>query len=310
MILGLLASAALAGTPVVFEDGTGPDAVAQVARRTGLPAHQLEAVPLRSLLDHRPLTLGGAALRHCSGQPASRDEIRAAAVRGEAAWRDGDAAAAMDHLDQGMARLGCLQDRVEAPVVARIFLLRGSILAREGDPSAGRDEVLTALSLQPDLAWDEWLPPAGRPLLQGLRDDPTRVTLGIAPGATAAGPWIDGRAVPDGAPEVSLRPGLHLVQVASTGGMKSAWLTLSSDGALVVPGSFKAPVLPRLSDAEQRLAVERLLQASFPGEAAAYGAARGGLWMTTLGEARPETEELLAVPEAEPEAPPRKKRRR
>ena len=315
MMAALLAAlvpltAAWAAAPVVHDRGDPTQAVAATAARTGLPAAQLRAVDLTVLMKGRPVAIGGATLRHCAGEPSTLQEIKAAAVRGEGAWRDGDATGAMDHLDLGMARLGCLSERVDGRVAARMFLLRGSLLARSGAVEPGRAEVQTALSFQPDLGWDEWLPSEGRALLGALKDDATRATLDLAPSATAAGPWVDGAGPGDGAASIGLRPGLHLVQIASTSGFRSAWLTLSGDGALVIPSAYKRPVLSRMSDPAERAPVERLLQASFPDADAAYVTADGGLWMTTLGAAAPETDTLTPPPPPPPAEPETRKRRR
>ena len=315
MIVGLMAawlpvSAAWAAAPVVHDRGDPTDAVTVAAARTGLPAAQLRAVDLETLMKGRPVAIGGATLRHCAGEPAMLQEIKAAAVRAEGAWRAGDPTGAMDHLDLGMARLGCLSERVDGQVAARMFLLRGALLARSGAVEPGRAEVQTALSFQPELGWDEWLPSEGRALLSTLKTDAARATLELAPAATATGPWIDGTGPGDGGAAMGLRPGLHLVQVASTSGFRSAWLTLSGDGALVVPSAYKRPVLSRMADPSQRASVERLLQASFPDAGAAYVVADGGIWMTTLGATAPETDTLTPPPPPAPEAPEPRKRRR
>ena len=244
--VGAVASAA---APVVVHQTPAAEARAQVAQRTGLPEAQLRAVELDTLLDGHPAALGDVTLRHCAGAPARMDEIRAAQVRAENAWRTDDIQGALDLLDLGMSRLSCLTERVDPGVTARLFLLRGGLFARTGRPVIAVQELNSALALQPEARWDDRLPAEGQPILEGLKMDGSRATLALAPGATAGGPWIDGALPPTGTAEIALRPGLHLIQIASTAGLTSAWLTVEGDGALVVPRAYRRPVIERMADA-------------------------------------------------------------
>jgi hypothetical protein len=70
------------------------------------------------------------------------------------------------------------------------------------------------------------------------------------------------------------------VQIPSTKGLRSAWLTLDEDAALVIPANFRKPVLERLSEPARRLEVERLLLATV-GSGPIYVVAGGGLWLIT-----------------------------
>lgn len=293
--LTLLLSAA-AGVPVVHDDD-GNAAVAQVAQRVGVEEATLDAVHVNTLLAARPSALGEATLRHCAGESTRRDEIRAAVVRAEAAWREGDAPRALDHLDRGVVRLGCMAERVEPAVAARLFLLRGGLFAWDQRPEEALAELRTALSLNPEATWDDTFPSEGAPMLAGLKADGTRATVALAPAATAAGPWVDGALPPDGATELALRPGLHLVQVLTKGAVQSAWLTVRGDGALVVPRAFKPNALQAVAqdDSAARKPVERLLQASFAEQPAAYVSHAGGLWMVRI-ERTPETQQLVSPP--------------
>lgn len=306
LLLG--ASLAVAGVPLVYDQAASADAVERVAARTGLPAVELDPVPVDTVLRSTPRVVGGAALRHCAGSPARAPEIRSTLVRAEAAWLARDAALAMDQADLGITNLGCLVDRLEPDVAARLFLLRGGLLLQEGDAEGARAEIRAALAQRSDLAWDERLPPGGDVLLDTVRAEAVQVSLSVVPRPVGNGPWIDGRDAPtDGAP-MHLGVGLHLLQVASTAGLRSAWLTVEGDATLVIPGAFLRPVLGYLADPAARAPVERLLL-STQGDAV-YAVEGAGIWLVALEDGVPVTTELVTLPPvAEPVPSGRRGRR-
>lgn len=276
------------GVPLVYDGGVGSELAAAASQRTGLPVEQLEPTDLNTLLKALPRTLGQATLRHCAGAPTRVSELRASAVRAEAWLREGKEANALDELDLAIAGLGCLSERVEVSTASRLFLLRGVMLAG-GDPEAARAELRTALSFSESVSYDSWLPPAGLPLFEEVKAETVRVKLQIAP--ASAGPAVNGVTV---AASVELRTGLHLVQIPSTAGLRSAWLTIAGEAALVVPGAYRRPVLERLAG-EDRGEIERLLQATLGGEPA-YVSVSGGLWLVSDEG----TVTLVAPPVVEP----------
>lgn len=297
LVLGWLA-AALAGVPVVHDGGAAGVAAAAVAARTGVPVSELDPRTLDSLLALQPTTVGAAVLRHCAQASTRAVDLRNYGVRAEAAWRQGSPEDAMDQLDLGIAGLGCLSERVEPAVAGRMFLLRGALLARDGQVDAARNELVTGLGLLPDAAWDEWLPSDGRAILDALREQAPTATLWVAPSDAAAGPSVDGRTVV-GAGPLLLQPGLHLIQVPSTAGLRSAWLTVDGDAALVVPGSYRRPVLEDLADPALRPDVERLLQAGL-GTQPVYVVGGGGIWLVAVEGGKAVTTTLVEVPAPAP----------
>jgi hypothetical protein len=305
----LLTGVAQAGVPVVHDGGAAGVAMAAVAARTGVPVTELEPRSLDSLLVLQPTAVGAAVLRHCAQATTRAVDLRNYGVRAEAAWRQGTPEDAMDQLDLGIAGLGCLSERVEATVAGRMFLLRGGLLARDGQTDAARNELVTGLALLPDAVWDEWLPSDGRVILDELRLQAPTASLWVAPGDAAAGPGVDGRTVVGTGP-LLLQPGLHLVQVPSTAGLRSAWLTVDGDAALVVPSSYRRPVLQDLADPSLRPDVERLLQAGL-GAQPAYVVAGGGIWLVAVEDGKPVTTTLVEVPAPAPvEEKGRRKNRR
>ena len=302
MILLFATATALAGVPVVFDGGDAREVVAFVAGRTGLPVDQLDGTPLDGLLSATPRTLGDAVMRHCAGSATKAADLRAEAVRAEAAWRDGDADAAMDRLDLAIAGLGCLGERVEAPVAARMFLLRGGLMAHQGHADDAVAELVTGISLDPSAAWDEGLPGEGLPTFTMVKTEPASAKLAVAPSSSPAAPAVDGRAVSE---TLSLRPGLHLVQIPSTAGLRTAWLTLDGDATLVVPTSYRRPILPLMADDARRGEIEALLMATLA-TPAAYVVADGGLWLVSVEEGVPVTTMLVEPPPPPPPEEPKR----
>lgn len=303
---------ARAGVPVVVDGGDTSAAPALVALRTGLPTSQLQVVALSSLLDDPPQALGDAVMRRCAGQPTRMEAVRADLVRAEAAWQKRERVEALDQLDLAVAGLGCLGELVDRQVAARIFLLRGALEAERGQEEAARSELRTALAFEPELGWTSAFPVEGQVLLAEERLTPTDRGIEVVPAGTSSGPWVDGRTVGGTGERVGVAPGLHLAQHPSPAGIRSAWLVLAGDTTLVLPGSFRRPVLELLASPETRAPVAALLQATLPDFQAAYVSHGGWLWLLTLGEGGVDTAELQApaAPVVEDEAGRKKKRDR
>ena len=300
-------------------DGVAPaDAQTAAAAVAGLPVDQLEPVSLPLLLQRPAGALGDATLRHCAGSPTSGAVVRAHVQRADLAVRSGATAEAADHLDLGLTALGCLGERVEPAVAARLFLMRGALAAADGQTEVARGELRTALSFVPQLAWDAALPGTAE-LLQAERaahmDCPTAPScaggapLRVLPSARSAGPWLDGRALAAGADPTPVPPGLHLLQVAGTGGLRSAWLTVRGESSVVLPDALRRPLTPGAGGPTD--ALRGLLALTLPGVSAAYVWADGGMWLVELDPAVPDRAALttLQAPAAPPAEPPERRRR-
>ena len=303
----LLASAGWAGTPVVHDSDNVTDLLRQISTRTAVPMDQLEGIHIE-VLTHRPPTVhGDGSLRHCSGTTFAAAELRALELRAETAWRAGEVQSALDLLDLGIMQLGCLRERVDRKTASRMFLLRAGLLAHTGNPEGAVEEAGSALALSPDVAWEATLPPEGARALELARADHASGSVRIVPRVTTP-PWVDGSPLPAG-PPASKRQGLHLVQVPSTAGLQSAWLTLRGDATLVLPAGFRAPVLERMRTSDPALL--SLLHVTV-GDAPTYVASGEGLWFITYEDGNPSVETIAepAPLPAEVEAPSQTRRRR
>jgi hypothetical protein len=294
---------AAGGVPVVFDGGEAPTVVEAVAARTGLPADQLDAIALSELMQRAPEAVGGAVMRRCTRSPSQVALANAELARAEAAWVKGDAALAMDHLDMAVAMLGCLSELVDARTAAKVFLLRGALQAVDA-PDVASGEVRTALALNPDLEWDDRYPENGLPVLVAQRKVEPSIELAPAPAVSAAGPWLDGVKL---AEPREVAEGLHLAQYSGPGGIQSAWLVVASPATLVVPTSYRRPVLETLVDAAAHPEVAALLAAAVPEFEVGYASWNDGLWLVSAEESGLVTTEIAPpTPPPPPEEPGKK----
>jgi hypothetical protein len=298
-----LLPAAFAGTPVIYDDVTPVTVRDQVAGRTGLPADQLDLVAFRDLLSGPPTTLGAAVLRHCASEPVEMTALRTELVRAEGAWRLHNTLLAMDHLDLAVAWMSCLTVLAEPAPLARLFLLRGALLAKAGQTDEALDEVNSALAFDPDLTWDDSFPAEGEALLIAAQGSEIAHRISLTPPGTTSGPWLDGHLALGAS--IAVRSGLHLIQVASTAGIQSAWLVVRQDAELVIPTGYHRGDLDRIATAEPDDALIALLRGSFSDLAAAYVAAGGGLWLVTVDGEEISVSLLEAPPVVEALPPPK-----
>ncbi len=146
-------------------------------------------------------------------------------------------------------------------------------------PEVARGELRTALAFAPSLVADPDTPEVVAAWLETQRAEPAAVTLSLFPAQSPSGPWIDGLAVTESAR--SLRPGLHLAQYAGPRGVASAWLLVDGQASLVLPASYRRPVLQSITDPATRDGVEALVAAATPDAHAVYVTVNGGLWLLT-----------------------------
>ncbi len=309
-LIALLVTAAQARTPLVVEGVELESAAAEVVARTGLPRDQLHPVDVASLLDTPPQVVGDAVLRRCVHPPVEMEPARAELARAVAAQQSGDPMGALDHLDLAVASLGCLSELVDRAVAARIFLLRGAILASQQQIGDARSEFRTAVSFDPELTWRDDLPGGGHTAMTEERDRYKRHRVTAMPPSLVSGPWLGGQLVEDEGMQVA--EGLILAQYSSPAGIRSAWMVVSGDASLIIPEAYRSPVLERMAQPERQPEVALLLAGVLPDFAAAYvHHASGGTWLVVKEDQGLETTELVPpqVPE-EPEQPRRRRKRR
>jgi len=299
-LLALLVGPPAHAVPIVHDRADPTELVDTVAGRTGLPRDQLRPVAMDELRDAPPEVLGEAVLRRCAGSPTTATGLRTSLARAEAAWSDNDALGAFDQLDLAVSEMGCLGELIEPSVAARVFQLRGALEAQRDQPLAASSEFRTALGFDPDLTWVTRYPGVAAPMFEAERESPRPHAIVVLPSGTTSGPWIDGQALSAQGGRIAVSPGLHLVQHATPRGIRSAWLMVTGDAHLVLPESYREPILDAVLDPDRALEVAALLCAALPDFSAAYISHAEGLWLVTEGSEGPE----LAVVVEPPPPPP------
>lgn len=152
----------------------------------------------------------------CTGGLTTNGKVRERVTRAEKQIPYQEYAPAREALDAAAADLACLSEPAEASLAARLLLFRGFVARETGDTPAASDSFARALAFQPDLVWDEKLPPDGKPLF-----DQARARIQESPGAklllgpgTGGAPtiWVDGR-LAETTGVLVLSEGRHLVQL-------------------------------------------------------------------------------------------------
>jgi len=295
-LLALLVPDQARAVPIVHDRPDPADLVATVARHTGLPHEQLAPVSMDELRDAPPEVLGDAVLRRCASGPTMANSLRSSLARAEAAWSASDALSAFDQLDLAVSDMGCLGELIEPAVAARIFQLRGSLEAQRDEPLAASSEFRTALGFDPELTWVTRYPGVAAPIFEAERSSPRPHSIVVLPTGTSSGPWVDGSALSSQGGHIDVSPGLHLVQHATSRGIRSAWLMVTGDARLVLPESFREPILDGVLEPDRALEVAALVCAALPDFTAAYISHAEGLWLVTLGSGGPELSVVVEPP--------------
>ena len=140
--------------------------------------------------------------------------------------------------DAGQAALGCLDGFADPEVASRLSYLAGVFAARAGNVEQAASSYQTALAFTPELAWDGDfnVEKAGGKIFESKKADRARTTLSIWPPAAAGQVAFDGHILLAGTQTLEVRPGRHLLQVA-TNTTTSGWvdITDAESARLVLP---------------------------------------------------------------------------
>lgn len=281
LLLLLLTLSARAGAPLVY---TGDPAEATARIRKATRERELELDP------HRLVDLAPGVDPYVIGQPAT---LRCAPGKLSAIQEDIENALAnlarntdaMAALDLARLDLECLGEPVDPALAARLFFLRGFISWRKGDDASAESGFYRAFLFDPALSWDEELggprPPAAFSRAQARAQGPERAWLRIIPDpAPGFELRVDGRPMAPTEGRLSLRPGVHLVQVVADGFTAPPLLLPIDAGqerALVLPVALSERLLGELDQPAVRAALAPLLEAAWP-TTTSYVSGPGGVW--------------------------------
>lgn len=235
LLLGL-ASPAWAAELVVYGEGDGTAAVAQVAAHAGLAADTLRPLSLTELAATRAPTVTGGRAIPCAGAPSTNAQVKAAAetAAGDVAYMDYEQA--KTHADEAAVALGCLSEPIDADVAAEVFVQRGLASFHAGDKDAARAAFAQANRLHPGLPWDARYGAGPKAVFDASLADVSgaAVHVKMVPSASRVAVAIDGRRAVG---EVYVSPGEHIVQLVGP--------SPATTRVVIDPGLEASIMLPR-----------------------------------------------------------------
>lgn len=246
---------AAATTAVYAGDSATPENASRVAQALALlesavtlsesPRHLDEVAPLGMLV------APGAEVIACQGDPVDgttyRDRV---ADLGKAVWEADDLGPFFAEARQSQA---CLNEAVEAPLLARVAFVEGVMAFELGHPEQAALAFRQVFAVDPSFGWDGQFGPGakesfdaiGAEVAGGARTD---LTIVSAPGDLV---WVDGALYETASVLVS--PGMHLVQVGQEAGLRSALVDTRSGVRTVVVDTDALSAALAAGEGEQRI---------------------------------------------------------
>lgn len=278
-LIGLLE--ARAATPVLYT-GVPAEAEARARKEGRLKGEEIELHRLNELAPGlQPYVIGDPAPLRCA--PGRLQNVRDGVENALANMdRSRDAIAALD-----LARLDleCLGEPVDPSLAAQLFYLRGFLAWRTGNSSQAEAAFYRALLFSPSVTWDAELggprpPPAfanAAARAQSFDAAWLRVVPDPAPGFSLR---VDGKPLEPEGGRVTLKPGVHLVQVVADGLVAQPImvpLDVGQEKALVIPVALSESLLARLDDPATQASLGPLLRAAWP-DRPSYVTGPAGTW--------------------------------
>lgn len=263
MITSLLASVALAGTPVVIAPAADPaEALGRVAEATGIPLSELEPVAADALLPSAPfLLVGGGRADGCSGPLTSMADVRDPLDKAESAVAYLDFDGALPRLQQAADALSCLGEPVDASAASRIYYLRGIVAHGTGDGASAEAAFRQAHAYASGLKWDANFAPDALPLFEAAAvAEGAAGRFAVVPRQSAL--WIDGDSH---AGTAEVLPGAHLVQFGNPVATWRVFVGAGTELRMVVPGLVTAEAIAWVDDPTRHGDLEAIVDAARPG---------------------------------------------
>jgi hypothetical protein len=238
-LMALVFSGISYGATPVLHVGENPQILlAKSAAATTRPADELKVLTIQELVRGKPaVLLGGGRVESCFGPPTSDLNVREAVDRVERALAYLEYEKAMAHIQVGEEAIRCLSSPADAQRIARLYFLKGFVSFEEGEESVVQAAFDVALTIDPDLVWDEYFAPNAKPIFDDVGkqiEGRSNTTIGLLPAPASGHVWIDGRRVSVTDGNITLSEGRHLVQVKGQN-MRSHWVTVRAEAAPPAP---------------------------------------------------------------------------
>lgn len=229
----------------------GDPAAASAALGVVYPNADSESYDLRTVsewLAGKPITLTAGTFEVCAKAPA-RPWKDALAAAQKPIDEDLDFSAAKPLLDEARAAMVCSTEPLDAPAAAKVEYLRGVAAHFAKDGPTAQAAFVSALTIDPNLAWDPSFPPSARTRFDDARKDvpATKTSLAVIPRTALV--RIDGRTVEPVAGKVEVADGTHIVQIGEQNPV-TLRVTFAGVGAasLAVPAAVPAEATAWVAD--------------------------------------------------------------
>ena len=285
-------------THVIYAGFEPALALEQAAAATGLPASSLRAKSLADLkLQGDPMLNGPGSVQSCTGIPSTMNNVRGTIQRAENAVAYMEFDNARVHLRTAMMALSCLEEPLEPESAGRIYFLEGVVLDAEGSLEESAAAFQTARTFDPTMEWDHYFPPNSKPLFDEIfqaEESSEKATLSLLPAPGADMLWVDGAPVQEPEAAISLRPGVHAIQVV-TSRVDTAYVTLEpgQHATLVLPDSIPDSAISWVGDDKKRGDFSAILGALMEPGQAVLVVTGGQVW---AGEAGGTEWEVKSIP--------------
>ncbi len=206
-------------------EGGAAGAIREASRVFGVTVDAADVIELGLIEPPFPEALvpfGAAEVLRCPGSPTPVAEIRGTTGAGMAALDSLDYAEATTQLESAWGALRCADAFLERDEVVELPLMLGVLAHYQGSKDAAYDWFEIALAIHPDLAWDNAYPPDAQQVFNNALAETLRAAdaklLTVPDRAAASELRVDGNVVDPLAPQVTFKPGVHLLQWRTTSG--------------------------------------------------------------------------------------------
>ena len=231
--------------------------------------------------------IGAESLRSCSGGPISMSRLRMLSQKAENELSYYQLEKAKIHLSAAVDGIVCLQDTIDVETVTRIYYLSGVLQQAINNDSLAREHFSVAISLQPNLQWDNYFAPDALPLFEDAQKafaSSEETILNIIPNRMRTNIWVNGLPLTEGE-EAVVHTGLNFIQIL---GRTTETYILSvgedaTDLTLVVPSGIPNTANTWVNDEIQRAELDTLLPQVLETDSTIYIHNNGEIWETTVG---------------------------
>lgn len=237
--------AAAEGTLLVYGpdvEGGAAGAIREAERVFGATVDAAAVIELDQIEPPYPELLvpfGAAEVLRCPGQPTAVADIRQTTQLGMSSLDELDYPQASTHLEAAWNGTRCANAFLDREELVELPLMLGILAHYQGDKDDAYDWFARALAIDPDLAWDNAYPPDAQQVFNNALAETLRneaASMITVPDRKAVSELrVDGAVVDPLAPQVTFKPGVHLLQWRNADGdVQSLAVAAATDSPMVL----------------------------------------------------------------------------